>query len=53
MSAGHRAYVTSSNRGNGRYSYSYTCSCGRQGGGYSNRSGADKAARKHEAGKAR
>lgn len=48
MSAMHRADVTSEGRGYGRYSYSWQCSCGRQGGGYSNRTTAKDAARKHE-----
>jgi hypothetical protein len=48
MTAGHRAYVSTTNTGNGRLSHSYACTCGKQGGGYSSRSAARDAANKHE-----
>lgn len=48
MPAGHRTSLSSTGRGYGRYSYSYTCSCGWQGGSYGNQQSAQAAARKHE-----
>ncbi|MEU6552084.1 hypothetical protein ABZ915_17635 [Streptomyces sp. NPDC046915] len=48
MTEGHRAYVSSTGRGNGRYSYTFKCTCGRQGGSYGSNAAATAAARKHE-----
>jgi hypothetical protein len=47
----HRAYVTSIPRGYGRYHYSFTCACGRQGGIYGSDAAAQAAARKHDGGR--
>jgi len=45
---GHRAYVSSHGRGYGRYSHTWTCTCGARGGDYGSRSVAEEAASKHE-----
>jgi len=44
----HRAYVSSHGRGYGRYSHTWTCTCGARGGDYNSDSAAQTAARKHE-----
>jgi len=44
----HRAYVSSHGRGYGRYSHTWTCTCGARGGDYGSRSVAEEAASKHE-----
>jgi len=44
----HNAYVSTQNRGYGRYTHTVACSCGSQLGTYNNHGTADRVARKHE-----
>lgn len=44
----HHAFVSSENRGYGRYAHPVVCTCGKQLGTYNSRTTADRVARKHE-----
>jgi hypothetical protein len=44
----HRAYVNTHPQGYGRYTFSWTCSCGRRGAQRSNESAVRSSARAHE-----
>ena len=44
----HHAFVSSENRGYGRYTHPVVCTCGKQLGTYNSRTTADRVARKHE-----
>lgn len=48
MSGTHRTYVNTHPQGFGRYTYSWTCSCGRPGAQRGNEAQVRAAARKHE-----